>query len=660
MRGWAEPFLLVVAVALVYSSSLYGPFLFDDPASIIDNPTIRHLWPPGPLFMPPGGGATVGGRPLLNLSLALNYAAGGLSVVGYHAVNVAIHACGAVTLFGIIRRTLRICGAGAEASSFSFGVTLLWACHPLQTESVTYVIQRAESLMGLFYLLTLYFFIRYRVDARRTWGALCLVACAAGMATKEVMVSAPVILLLYERTFFSASLPDAWRRHRPLWGGLAVTWILLAGLVISSHDRGGTAGFGTWIPAWMYWVTQFPALLRYLGLVIWPHPLVFDYGFDRFWVTHPSHAILHVCAGVTLLAGTAVAVWRGRVAGFIGAWFFAVLAPTAIMPGTRQTMAEHRMYLALAPLALGIALVAHRWRPSSRPRPAIAAFVLIAAAFGTLAWIRNLDYRSEVRIWTTTTAAAPDNPFAWNSLGSALHAAGRGKEAVPQFRRALAVYPEYTRARANLGAALIELGQTVPGEAELNEALRARADDPETWRVAGSALELLGRHDEAAADFARAVALQPFFPTAEFSWGSALFAAGDAAGARDHFLRALQQRPEFPEALNNLGNSLAQLGAVAESIEIFRSALRLRPEFADCHNNLAISLAELGRNGDAEQEFRRALASDPAAPAAHSNYGALLQKLGRIDEARREYEEALRLNPQYESARRRLVSLPSH
>ncbi|MGD1021058.1 MAG: hypothetical protein ABSA12_17265, partial [Verrucomicrobiia bacterium] len=201
------PLLLVLTGLWAYHNSLTGPFIYDDWLSIQKNPTIRHLWPIWqPLSPPHAGGITVEGRPLINLSLAVNYAIGGTNVRGYHALNLAIHILAGLTLFGIVRRTLlqpRLRERfGAVADELALAVALIWTVHPLQTESVTYIIQRAESMMGLFYLLTLYGFIRGTASPLpRLWHGLCIGACALGMASKEVMVSAPLMVMLYDRTF---------------------------------------------------------------------------------------------------------------------------------------------------------------------------------------------------------------------------------------------------------------------------------------------------------------------------------------------------------------------------------------------------------------------------------------------------------------------------
>src|ERR1022692_1539631 len=203
------PLMVVAAGLLAYHNSFTGPFIFDDFYSIEDNPTIHHLWPIWQTLSPPRIGApTVEGRPLVNLSLAINYALGGYRLWGYHALNLTIHILAALTLFGIVRRTLlqpRLQERfGAAADGLALAVAVLWMVHPLQTESVTYIIQRAESLMGLFYLLTLYCFLRAAGaggPGRFWWLAASVFACLLGMATKEVMVSAPLVVLLYDRTF---------------------------------------------------------------------------------------------------------------------------------------------------------------------------------------------------------------------------------------------------------------------------------------------------------------------------------------------------------------------------------------------------------------------------------------------------------------------------
>ncbi len=297
--------IIVVAVLVAYHNCFALPFLMDDPLAIVDNPGIHHLWPIWDVLSP-SPTSLVGGRPVVSLSFAVNYALGGVTVGGYHAFNLAIHALAALTLFGFVRRTLLRPSLrerfAASATSLALATAVLWAVHPLQTEAVTYVSERCELLMGLFYLLTLYCFVR-GTDSKRSgsWFTAAVVACLLGMASKEVMVTAPLMVLLYDRTLVSGSFREAWKRHRWLYLGLASTWLLLARMMIGLHSRG--VGLGLQISWWSYALVECRAIVKYLCLAIWPHPLVFDYGEFTNWPGYKDGA---VCVDSTGIGGRRV------------------------------------------------------------------------------------------------------------------------------------------------------------------------------------------------------------------------------------------------------------------------------------------------------------------------------------------------------------------
>ena len=341
--------VIVLAAFGAYCRTFSVPFFFDDIFAIVENPTIR---PPGAVWdilSPPNDGSGVMGRPLVNLTLAINYALGGTAVQGYHIFNLLLHVASSLTLFGTVRRTLRqpdLCAQfGTAATSLAATAALAWAVHPLQTESVTCVIQRTELLMGLFYLLTLYYFIRsVEADSWRGWPVLTIGACLLGMASKEVMVSAPLMVLHYDRTFVAGTFRAAWQQRRRFYLGLAATWLLLGALLLSiGGSRGTTAGFGLGITWWPYALKQCEAIVLYLRLSFWPHPLVLDYG--REVVSNPLAVAPQAIALLFLVAGMVIALWRRSALGFAGFWLFAILAPSSsVVPLLTQTMAEHRMY----------------------------------------------------------------------------------------------------------------------------------------------------------------------------------------------------------------------------------------------------------------------------------------------------------------------------
>ncbi len=602
--------LIALATLAAYSGSLSGPFVFDDPASIVDNPTIRSLAHIGAVLSPPASaGQTVGGRPVLNLSLAIDYAIGGTRVWPYHATNLLIHVLAALALFGIARRSLGKLWAG-------FAVALLWALHPLQTESVTYVIQRAESLMGLFYLLTVYGFVRGTEPgcrAARIWLGLSWLACLAGMATKEVMVSAPVIVLLYDRTFRSGSFRGAWAGRKGYYLALGSTWLLLAWLVAGTGgDRGGTSGFGLGVSWGRYLLTQGPAILHYLRLVVWPDPLVFYY--TARWVHGPA-AWAESAVVLLLIAGTAYALCRSPAVGFLGASFFAILAPTSLVPGPAETLAEHRMYLAIAAV-LGLAAAGLRRIP---PAAGLAGCLAAALALGLATARRNEVYRTAIGLWSDTVRRSPDNPYAQNNLGVALTEAGRLPEALDCLNRAVGLKPDFADGYNDRGNVLAAEGRLDEAVSDYRAAVRLKPGGAEALNNLGNALRALGRTGEAIADFREALRLDPGYAAAYNGLGAALTDAGRLPDAVDAFGRALRIDPGYAQADFNLGVALADEGRTSEAMARFEDAIRLEPDLVEARLDLGNALAGTGRLAEAAAQYKAALRVRPNYPPARDN-----------------------------------------
>lgn len=696
---------IIVAVGFAaYADSFSGPFVFDDASSITANPTIRQLWPPWEVLATPRANVTVQGRPVLNFSFAINYAISRADVGSYHAVNLGIHLLAGLTLFGLVRRTLmmsaapqgavlppaplvaeRAASAEIRAVGLAFAVALLWTVHPLQTESVTYVVQRAESLMGLFYLLTLYGFARYAgPDGTARWGVLSCVACLLGMATKEVMVSAPVIVLLYDRTFAAGSFRAALIRRRTYFACLASTWLVLGlCLLRGGGNRGGAVGFGSGVAWWTYAQTQFEAIGRYLLLSVWPHPLVFEYG--AFTVQHINEVLPWALLVVPLLAGTIWAFWRRPAIGFLGAWFFALLAPTSLVPGTSQMVVEHRMYLSLAAV-LTLILGASDWAigqlhvdgvrlksggpmlarlPSGHPaglpwRPTLAflgVVLAVAVGFVGLTAERNATYRSEVALWADTVAKRPANPVAHAMMAEALLASGRPESAQVHYETAVRIDPTFFVAHERLGELLIRIGR--PGDAaqHIAAALQLRPDFSDAHNHLGVVLAESGRAMEALVHFERAIALKPDYAEAHSALANALADLGRHREAIGHYQEALRLKPDQAGAEYNYANALAALQRGGEAIDHYRAALRLRPNHPAALFNLANTLAMLHRVEEAAVQYREAIRLQPDFAEAEMNLGSVLFELGRRDEAEVHYLAALRLNPQMDDARESLARL---
>jgi len=650
--------LLVLLVAVAYHGSYSVPLIFDDGPAIIDNPTIRTLWPIWKPLMPPTDGSGVTGRPLVNLSLAVNFALGGTDVRGYHAFNLGLHLLAGLTLFGIVRRTLlqpALRGRfGADALPLALAVAILWSVHPLQTESVVCIVQRTELLVGLFYLQTFYCFIRgAESSASRPWWQCAVLACLLGMASKEVMVSAPLLVLLYDRAFVAGTFREAWRQHRRLYLGMAGTWLLLAYLVAGmGGTRGSAAGLGLGIPWWAYSLKQCQAIIHYLQLVIWPHPLVLYYGTG---VIYRLTEVLPQVLGLSLLvAGTIAGLIRWPKMGFLGAWFFAILAPSSsVIPLVTQTMAEHRMYLPLAAVVAMAAIGGYR----AFGRQCLFLGGALALALACVTMHRNADYRSEFSIWADTVAKQPGNAQAHTELGTALNRLNRQTEAFDQYREAVRIDPSCAIAQSNLGEALYLRGQNAEAIAHCEAALRSKPDLAEAHTNLAAALLKADRIDEALEHAEAALKLKPNFVAALCNSSRALLRQGRIAASIQQSEAALRLKADSVEALDVYGDALLVSGRPAEAIPRFEAALRLQPDLTEIHGNLGKALYQTGRFAEALPQFEIALHLQPDSADIHADLGSALYQNGRIAEAIAQYEEALRLKPTYPVARANLERL---
>ena len=643
------PVVILAAGLWAYHNSFAGAFLFDDERAIVDNPQLRHLWPfAGMTGLPP--------RPLVTMTLAVNYALGGVRSGGYHAVNLAIHVLAALTLYGVVRRTLSREPLRLRypemAPGLALSAALLWLVHPLQTESVTYIIQRAESLMGLLYLLTLYAVLRGAEAARWTplWYAGAVICCGLGMASKEVMCTAPLLVLLYDRIFLAPSWGQLLRRRWGLYVGLAATWAILASPVSHALDRGPdpppqaaasttpggeettpplpppvrddgvSAGFGMRsLTPLDYARSQPGVILHYLRLALWPDVLCLDYGWpvarDAGAVVLPS-----VLVGVLLLLTAWALVRRPRL-GYLGAWFFLILAPTASVMPLADLAVEHRMYLPLAAAVVLVVLGGWELLGFLARRPSLSGgtpgwlgtgtVLVLVLLLGWRTISRNEDYRDPVTMWTAVVAQRPQNARAHDNLGRFLQEQGKLAEAERHCRTAVDLKPAAAVAHNTLGLCLTRQGKVVEAEQQYRLALR----------------------------------LQPGLAAARNNLGVLLAQQGQLPEAGEQFQLALQSNPGYADASFNLGLCLLQQGKLKEGVGRLQVALQLQPEHAGAHYNLGRVLAREGRCSEALPHFRAAVRLQPRHAAAHYGLAVCLLAEGKEDEALAHFQAAARLDP---------------
>jgi Flp pilus assembly protein TadD len=510
--------------------------------------------------------------------------------------------------------------------------------HPLVSEAVNYVSQRTELMMAAFFLLTLYAAQRGCESVRsgvgefnqpprvallrsaeaqakaegtrptvssdaRLWLALSVVCCAMGMACKETMAVAPVVVWLYDRTFVSGSFREALRQRWRYYAGLCATWLILVALLWSS-PRGDSAGFaGASVSPWEYLLNQSVMIVRYLRLAIVPRGLVLDYG-EPLPLTL-SGVAPYAAAVTALLAATIIALVRRPAVGFLGAWFFLTLAPTSsIIPISTEVGAERRMYLPLIAIVIFVLTVAARTFQvretrsadlEGPPRVSGVATISIAvlAVFLSAATIqRNAEYLSGLTLWQSVLDRWTPHARAHRNLAAELKLAGRTDEEIAHLRAAVTDIPEI---RNLLGGELLALGRHAEAARELQQYTHDHPRDADALSNLGIALGALGRNDEATLAFARAVDVDPNNGLSQRNLALHLLQQNDFDGAVPHAREAVRLTPNDPAAHNLLGLALIGQQMIDEAISEFRASLALQPDNNDAAGYLQRTLKATGR-----------------------------------------------------------------
>jgi len=617
--NFAVCLFLALAVWGVFGQTLHHGFVYDDRGYVYENPAITKglHWEGVVWAFTHTHGANW--HPLTTLSHMLDYQLFGLNPRGHHLTNVLLHTASVLLLFLVLRK---MTGA-LWRSAF---VAAVFAIHPLGVESVAWVAERKDVLSGLFFMLTLWAYMRYTqkqlarsqsffsfVLSPAYWLALLLFAL--GLMSKPMLVTLPFVLLLLDywplRRFAMGdsrftigqlacekipfllltaadSIATVWAQH----GAHAI----MSGQVLDVRSRMGNALI---------------SYASYLGQMIYPAGLVALY-------PHPGGRLSVWRVGLSLLvlifisAGVLVGrrKWPYVVVGWL--WYLGMLVPViGLVQVGVQARADRYVYLPQIGLYLlvawGLADLMRGWR--GRKVVLGIAGGLALGGLAVTARVQTAYWQDNIKLWRHAVDVNPHNALAHDSLGVALGEQGQLDEAIRQFHEAIRLEPDHAEVHFNLGIALAQQGKLA----------------------------------EAIQHFERAIQLKPDHADANGSLGTALAQQGKLAEAIQHFERAIQLKPDFPEALNNLGTALAQQGKLADAISNYERALQLRPDLPEVHNTLGLLLAQQGKSAEAIQHFERAIQLEPDDARAHNNLAVVLVRQGKSAEALPHFQKALNL-----------------
>ena len=635
--------IITAAGIAAYSNTMQVPFLFDDVVRIQDEPSIRTLWPPSVAM-------SNSNRPFAQYSFAINYAVHEYAVWGYHAVNLGIHVVAAWFLFGFTKRTLNRCGSAYSdiAGLLAFSVAFVWVVHPLNTQAVTYIIQRLESLMGLAYIATLYFFARSQ-DSSRSWPwLLCsAVACSVGMGCKEVMVSAPLIVLWYDRAFISKSWREIIARRSRFYLLLASSWGVLAWSMLHyrlDYTNGSLLQVEGLTP-WTYLLSQSTVLVHYLWLSFWPM------GQCVYPAWPISRSILDVwpqliVVGAMLIA-TLWAIVRQPRWGFLGGCFFLVLAPTSSVIPIQDLAFEHRMYLPLAALVAFVLLAFHvgmlkmGMSRSLSIRMHLGFVIAIGIALGVTSFERNKVYVSEISVWKDTLVKSPGNIKVWVGLGGVFAKEKRYEEAREHFVRALEIAPNDSKANANFAGMLIELREYNFAGQHLERAFQSNAMDLDAITNMGHLQARLENFGEAARYYERAVEGFPKEEELQSCLIASYIRSGNITEAERCSLSNLDRQPNSAKANIDYASTLIAIERKEQAIAFCERAIVLDAGLSTAYATLSVIVADPDK---AIELMARAIAIEPKSFDFNRTMGDMLLETKPMDSVKY-YAMAIQADP---------------
>ncbi len=685
-REWFSALALLVAVFAAYLPVWKAGFVWDDRYYLTDSPAMLGLR--GLVVVWTSSIADI--SPLATTTFWVEHALWGFAPLPYHLVNVLQHGACAVVLWRVL--------LGLKAPGAWLGAAL-WALHPVNVESVAWVTELKNTQSGLFFLLAILFFLRWKAKAAHggtsryaDYGFVLLFAALA-MATKSSTVILPVVLCLaawwMERRWdwrnlarvapifllsLAASALSVWTQS------LALSTLVDPTLVRTLPERLVTAGLAVWF---------------YLGKLAWPHPVMSVYPRWNIDASNASSYLPLLAVVLTLfILGLRREYWA-RAPFFVFAYFLCALLPVLGLFDNYifqySLVFDHFQYLAsMGPMALagaGLVRLADRMMPGKANVPSAPGVVLLLV-LGLLTWQRAATFESEETLWADTAAKDPTSTTAHYNLGVELARQGRADEAKLHFRRALEINPNYTNARVNLGVLLLKEGHVDEALAEIRQALNANPKSGEAYSALGLVLLKKGRQDEATAAFKRATEISPQLANAAVNYGANLLQRGETDAAIAELVRAmnlnsnifedyyylgmalmkkgqtnlaiaafeksLEIDPSNVDAYNNLGLLLVQKGQLNAGVVQYQTALEIDPHSGETESNLGVALFQAGLRAEAMKHLRKALELDPASVQASNNLGNALLASGQIDAAIAQYQKTILLDPTFFEVRRNL------
>ena len=659
--------LMVVAAFIAYSNTFHVPFQFDDYPNIINELSIRlHTitfhWL-GQLIKNIKDSI----RFFAYFTFALNYYFGKFDVFGYHLVNLLIHITSGILLYWLLLVTLNLPSLKERYGSIAFPIalfsSLLFISHPIQTQSVTYIVQRMTSMAGMFYLLAMLLYVKGRLSLGRKgflfWAGAAL-SYLLGLFTKENVAILPLFIALYEFYFFQ-NFDLSTKRKKTL--------IYLVGPVLLLGVLGllfwGKRYFDVIIEGYKIrdftlterLLTQFRVVLYYVTLLLYPHPSRFNLDYDfplSKGILDPPTTLLSILIVVGLIGYSIWTAKKRPLLSYFILWYFGNLViESSIFP--LEMVYEHRLYLpAIGPFVLFATLVVRGWEEikerlrlrlrlredTTRTRlraetsfgvqvpktdmaggwrdyPLLGLFLVVTVSLVLGSYERNKVWRSEITLWEDCVKKSPNKNRPHFNLGLNYYNKGRYQESVEAYKEAIHIKP----------------------------------NEPDSYNNLGQAHRALRSYQEAIEAYQKAIQIKPNYSFALINLGETYVEIGRYQEAIETLKKAIQLKPNDAGTYQNMGVAYRRIGRYREAIEAYQEAIRLKPDSSDAYNNLGLAYYSLNRSQEATEAFKNAIRLKPNDEEYHYNLGVTYTTLGNHPAGIEAYQMVIRIKPDHVKAR---------
>ncbi|MEI6764016.1 MAG: tetratricopeptide repeat protein [Bacteroidota bacterium] len=658
-------FILIVLTGIIaYRNSFNCGFHFDDVFNIVENGAIRRLSDINSWWN------YVPSRPFGTFTFVLNYHFNQLDVWGYHLVNLIIHISNALLVWWML---LLIFSSPAMLTQpiakhkkiIALAAALLFISHPIETQAVTYIVQRLASLVTMFYLFTICFYLKARITESSkkqmfVFYGVAAVSAVLAILTKENSFTLPLSILLVELFFIRAKSIRINFKDAKIWVFAALFLIIIVFIFLNfsfsvfnpiKPEQGHTYS----LTAGTYLLTQFRVITTYLRLLVLPIHQNLDYDYPisaSFFELKTALSFLFLC--VIFVAGI-LAGKKFSLISFGIFWFFITISIESSFIPIPNVIFEHRLYMPSIGFFVIISSLPFYFLKEKFVRMVSVALLTLAGVYVVLTIMRNKVWKDEFSLWTNVLEHSPNKPRPLNNMGNALLDTGKANKAMEYFNRAIANNPFYEIAYYNRGntkfalenyfgaigdySQAIALWKTFPDPYfkramakkklhdyngaldDMNEALRIMPDFTLVWSERGLLKKEMGDTAGALADLSKAIDLYPEFPDPYNHRGTLKRDQGNFQAALDDYSKAIKLFPQNADAFNNRGYVKAMMGDLTNALTDFDNAIRLNPKFVEAYNNRANTRAGLKDFNGSIQDFTKALELNPANSLAMCNRG---------------------------------------